>query len=405
MSRKKYLGLCLLILPVCIKAAECPQWNHSEAQNRINTLAAEIWRHDMLYHERSAPEINDAEYDALEKQLTRLQTCFPNIPVQRYQPKTHNNSLRHTAFMGSLKKADNEDDVKTFLQKFSSSEIIVQPKIDGIAVELIYQKGMLSKAITRGDGEQGKNITQHVKLMPLIPQQLPQANDLVLHGELFARLDLVDKAVLKRYVSARHLVAGQMNRSKPELTTLAAIDFFPWRWVDAPFISEIDTLKALASFGFKHPRQYTHRVNTLEDISRWRTTYGHKEDEIFLMDGVVIKSAIINDRKNDNRNREYPNWALAWKFSAKTAITTVIDIEFSKGETGKITPVLILSPVTIEGREIQRVSLGSMNNYQSKNVAVGDQVSVMLKGSATPVFGQVIVRDVEQRKSEDLEKE
>ena len=294
--------------------------------------------------------------------------------------------------MGSLKKADDQGDVKQFLQAFSPSGFVLQPKIDGIAAELIYQKGQLIKAITRGDGKQGKNITRHVRLMPLIPQTLPEAIDLVLHGELFARLDLLDNKTLKRYASARHLVAGQVNRNQPDAAILKVIDFFPWRWIDAPFVSETEVVNGLNKLGFTLPLKYTHKIHSLDDILKWREAYAVKENQIFLMDGIVVKSANFADRNKSISNSRYPGWALAWKFPAKAAVTTVVDIEFSKGKTGKITPVLVVAPVTIEGRVIRRVSLGSMNIFLAKNIRVGDQVSVMLKGLATPVFGGVVLR-------------
>lgn len=403
MSRKKYSGIFFLVLSASLKAAECPQWSNNEAKHRISVLAEEVWRHDVLYHEQNSPEISDAEYDALDRQLIRLQQCFPAISARRYQPETQKSALRHFAFMGSLKKADGEEDIKQFFQKFRTSGFILQPKIDGIAVELVYKRGTLVKAITRGNGESGENILRHVRHMPLIPKQLPDVIDLVLHGELFARLDLVDKRLFKKYVSARHLVAGQVNRKSPELASLAAIDFFPWRWVDAPFAHEMDSIKALVGFGFKHLLNYSHPVISLEEISRWRDVYSGKKNEIFLMDGIVIKSSNIKDRKSTERVRKNPDWALAWKFPAKTAVTTVIGIEFSEGKTGKVTPVLILSPVTIDGRVIQRVSLGSIKNYREKDIAVGDQVSVKLKGLATPVFGKVVIRNPERQKSGRLE--
>ena len=401
MSLKKHLGLLLLILSSCSQASECPQWNNTEAKSRITALAAEIWRHDILYHEQNKPQISDAEYDVLEWRLTHLQQCFPSVSARRYQPEAQSRSLQHVAFMGSLKKADDEGDVKAFLQKFSISGVILQPKIDGIAVELIYKKGRLIKAITRGDGDRGESIIDHVKPMALIPQELPEAIDLVLHGELFIRLDIVDKTILKKYTSARHLVAGQVNRKKPVLDALKTIDFFPWKWVDAPFASETDTINTLHKLGFKHPLKYTHNITTLKDVSSWRKIYANKKNDIFLMDGIVIKSASIADQKKAGSNQKHPDWALAWKFPAITAVTTVIDIEFSKGQTGKITPVLILTPVTIEGRNIQRVSLGSLNIFHSKNIAIGDQVSVMLKGAATPVFGRVILRGADRSMPED----
>ena len=391
----KILGFLAVFLTRLVFGDVCPDLTSEQQKAAVTGLEEQVYQHDVYYFEHHAPRISDAEYDQLNNRLKFLERCFPDIPVRRFKPELSSNKARHIAFMGSLKKAVDEEDIKTFLQTFNADTILLQPKIDGIAVELIYEKGRLSKAITRGNGEQGENISRHIKHMPLIPQQLPKPINLVLHGELFARLDLAGDSIMKKYVSARHFVAGQVNRNEPELKSLETIDFFPWHWIDAPFSSENNVISALNKLGFKHPLKYTHSINLLEDISRLRDRYGSAENEIFLMDGVVIKSADIQARSNSELNASSPDWAIAWKFPAKTAITTVVDIEFSKGKTGKVTPVLIVSPVTIDGRVIQRVSLGSINQYREKDIVIGDQVSIKLKGSATPVFGKVIFRGVE----------
>ena len=394
--------LVFLLFSLPAVGSHCPDLTTTQQTAVITKLADQIHYHDVLYFERHKPQISDAEYDQLERQLKFLNNCFPNIPIKRYQPAAVSHKAKHHTFMGSLKKATGEVDVTAFFEEFRASGIILQPKIDGIAVELIYKNGLLTEVITRGDGKQGESIIRHIQHMPLIPRQLPQSLNLVLHGELFVRLDLIKSDVLTEYASARHLVAGQVNRKKPDPETLKAVDFFPWRWIGTPFSTETETINALHKLGFKHPHEYTHTVKTSEDAAGWRETYASRKDMIFLMDGIVIKSESTEFQKNTgiNINIEKPEWALAWKFPASSAVATVIDIYFSKGKTGKVTPVLILSPVSLQGRTIQRVSLGSMDNYHRKNIAVGDQVSVMLKGSATPVFGKVIWRKGERDQSE-----
>ena len=197
------------------------------------------------------------------------------------------------------------------------------------------------------------------------------------------------------------LLPGKLPVKTPNPVSLEAIDFFPWRWIDAPFALETDAIKALTGFGFKHSLKYSHL-----NKDSWRRSLngvkimGLRKNTLFLMDGIVIKSSNMKDRGNTESNSNNPDWAIAWKFPAKTATTTVVDIAFSKGKSGKVTPVVIVSPVTVEGRVIRRVSLGSIQHYCEKDIAIGDQVSVMLKGSATPVLGQVIFRNVERQKPE-----
>ena len=382
--------LLLLLLSGLASASGCPKWSQQEAYTTITTLAVEVYNHDILYHEKHAPQISDTEYDALIARLKQLHTCYPNIPIKKFNHTPEEQSLKHQAFMGSLKKADSDKDIKHFLHQINSTPLLLQPKIDGIAVELVYEKGSLVKAITRGNGHQGQNILRSVRHMNLVPQRLLVHKTMTLHGELFARLDRVDKTLLKQYVSARHFVAGQVNRKQPEQSALQAIDFFPWRWIDSPYSSETQTIAALKKLGFTHPSLFTHSVNSLEDIKHWQDHYRNSKHAVFLMDGIVIKADDFDVRKQLGWNREHPKWALAWKFAAHYAVTTVKDIIFTTGSTGRVTPVLILNPVKIDGKTISRVSLGSMKNLKSKGVVIGNEISILLKGNAIPVFGRVI---------------
>ena len=377
-----------------LSASACPPWDHDEAIENIKRLTNKVAQHDQRYFHQNAPTISDGEYDALANRLKQWQVCFGATPISTPDTGLRNARISHRAAMGSLKKAGTPEEVSNFLQGLSGSEVLVQPKIDGVAVELVYRHGRLVQATTRGDGHNGVDITRHIRHMSLIPSTLGNWNgqEVILHGELFVRLDRIDPVFLVRYASARHLVAGQLNRSKPDDVALNSFDFFPWHWTNSRFANDLESIKTLAQMGFSLPLEHTHKVQSFKQVSQLLTDYADKRSFPFLMDGIVIKAASTALRKQRGWSGNTPNWALAWKFSGQDAVSEVTRIVFTTGRTGRVTPVVHINPVRIGNRTITRVSLGSVENLKRIDLAVGDLVSVLLKGNATPVFGQVLLR-------------
>ena len=382
-----------LLVPASGWSEDCPQWSHDEAIANIKRLVSEVAQHDERYFHRNAPSISDNDYDALTDRLAQWQSCFGGTQSNPPSVSSHRAKTRHRAVMGSLKKASTIEDVDNFLQALSGNEVLVQPKIDGVAVELVYCRGQLVQATTRGDGQNGVDITHHIKHMPLIPATLANPDqEVVLHGELFARLDWTDPELLQRYASARHLVAGQLNRSSADRKALGAFDFFPWLWVNSPFTDDRQSIKELARMGFPLPEQHTHLVHSLNQVEQLSADYSASQNVPFLMDGIVIKadSNLLRTRLGWSGN--VPGWAMAWKFAGQSALSEVAKITFTTGRSGKITPVVHINPVHLGNRTITRISLGSVAKLKQVDLAIGDLISVSLKGRATPVFGQVLLR-------------
>ncbi len=383
----------MLILWITFQAPAwaCPLWDQPTASENIRKLSADVALHDDLYFNQNAPVISDSEYDALLARLEYWKSCFPS-PEKTPQ---NNQPVIHHAFMGSLKKAKTAAEVERFVASLTPGEILVQPKIDGVAVELVYQQGVLGKASTRGNGEQGLDILWHIKQIPQIPKTLPlpasSIPTLVLHGELLVRLDKIAPTTLQQYASARHLVAGLLNRAEPDATTLQALAFFPWRWIDSPFDSDLETIQALSKMGFITVLKHTHPVQSFAQIQQLRHDYENQQTP-FLLDGIVIKANRAAQRKALGWSGNSPAWAMAWKFAPKSTVAEVAAVQFTIGRSGKITPVVHIEPVTVQNKTIAKVSLGSVENLEEKNVAIGDQVSIKLKGGATPVFGEVLFR-------------
>lgn len=389
--------LFLWLLPVLSHAAACPQLSDSEAKKAIIEITDAISYHDKLYFQHNKAEITDAEYDQLSHQLAHFQSCFPSLFVP---PVSHNSirgeSQQHWSFMGSLHKTYEPDDVQAFLTKHQKSTFILQPKIDGIAVELVYEHGHLQSAATRGDGKRGLNILSQVDKIPAIPKQLPVDTVVILHGELFARLDFFDDG-LGHYASARHYVAGHINRKKTDTDAMRKLDFFPWRWVNSPYSSRLEATGTLAKMGFSWPALYTHKVGTLADIRKHRELLMNPPKPLpFLMDGIVVKVNVSPDNQRPV-NEERPSWAIAWKFPAQTALTKVKGIDFVIGRSGKITPVLSVDTVKLGAQAVSSVSLGSVGRLKQYDITPGDTVSIGLQGQATPVFKRVVIHTSDHR--------
>ena len=171
---KKIIALLWITVLLPAWASDCPQWNQEEATENISKLADEVAHHDELYFIKNTPTISDGEYDTLVEKLKFWQECFPSIETEKFSLQIPHNkyTIHHQGRMGSLKKAQSEEEIKRFLQQLSGSGVLVQPKIDGVAVELIYKNGQLIQASTRGNGEMGVDILRHIQQMPLIPKTL-----------------------------------------------------------------------------------------------------------------------------------------------------------------------------------------------------------------------------------------
>lgn len=198
-------------------------------------------------------------------------------------------------------------------------------------------------------------------------------------------------------------MAGQLNRAEPETEAVKAFGFFPWQWVNSPFISDFLSIKSLADMGFPLVQEHTYRTASYPEIKQHLEHYATVKKPQFLMDGIVIKVDNIALRKKLGRAGNTPVWAMAWKFPPATATSEVQTIEFTIGRTGHITPVVHIKPVMVKNRTLSTISLGSIQNLNRKNLAVRDQISITLKGSASPVFAKVLFRPENRIKPELLD--
>ncbi|MCY4176960.1 MAG: hypothetical protein OXD32_00485 [Endozoicomonadaceae bacterium] len=309
------------------------------------------------------------------------------------------NNYSHSFFMGSLRKAISVEQIRLFINqiKKQGGRCVLQPKIDGLAVELIYHKGCLVAASTRGNGYKGRDIYPLIQLSGQIPKKLyfhgaPLQDNTVLHGELYLRLDLAEKNKLKNYQHARHKVAGLTAQKKPDKTWAAWLDFYPWSWVNSPHSITEQDIQQLSGWGFNFIQQQTHYADNLEEIESWRQFYEKKSAEgPMLMDGVVLKANQKNLLTRDQQ-KLMPDYALAWKFPPKKAVVRIKEIYWTTGRTGKKTAILSFEPVILGGLRITKVSAGGIKNMRKLAIRVGDVISIALKGQAIAVPDRILVR-------------
>ncbi|GFR79300.1 DNA ligase B, partial [Elysia marginata] len=364
----------------------------------LASLNETIQHHDRLYFHEHQPEISDAAYDALVERQKILNECRPSLAKTLPSKNLPSGNIRHIHPMTSLQKGKEKPELKRFISAINhlGSPVLLQPKVDGVAAELIYRDGRLVQASTRGDGEWGEDILPVIRKTPHIPKKLQTTEQVVLHGEVFTRLDLV-KGQLSNYVSARHFTAAMLQTDQPEPDNLAVLDFFPWRWIQHHRESDSQSYQQLEDWGFFKLSDYSWILSDFSQADALREQLHQSQATMpFLMDGIVIKADRISVRTELGENASAPHWAIAWKFPAEHAVTTIKNMTFTIGRTGKITVILQLEPILLAGITIKQVPVGSIKRIRALNIAHGDMVSITLKGNAIPKLDKIVHRSKER---------
>ncbi len=378
-------------------ANNCQQTNDAE----ISSLLSDIHHHKTLYEQGLQPEITDYQYDLLVEEYMALTGCnkLPDALSTRQKAEQ-----QRTIPMTGLHKATDVQQVMQFLRKVEKeseeSSIIVQPKIDGIALEVIWKNGELFHASTRGDGWYGSDVTQMLRRSQVVPERIPFRSSLIARGELYASASCV--AAFKRYADARHFAAGviQADRATPE--KLACLRFAAWQWLSCPLAEEWQCLnfleeqkiKTVAPFSSRHHFDESLRMNVTSAYQHFMTSierYG------FMTDGIVIKANNLTVQQRLATSARGPDWALAWKYQHPGAITTIRAIQFKQGRTGRVTPVIEIEPVVLQGKTISRLSGHSVKWLTKKELSAGAKIEVELKGNAVPQLKRVIEKGDDAR--------
>lgn len=384
-------------------SAPCPQLTPPAARERMTVLSGEIRRHNLLYYQKNRPESSDAEYDRLFSELVLLEKCFPALASVDSPTRTVGSTesstsakIAHERPMLSLSSSMGPEAVEILLRKVASAgggQLLVQPKVDGLPVELTYKAGRLVSAATRGNGLSGETVTETVRKIPGIPQTLtgsfPQR--LVVRGEVYADRRLLSAsgaAVASQYASPRHVAAGVLQARSPEPDSLALLRIFPFEVVMATGVkmaSDREALRLLAEWGFAIAPEQTHVATNFAEVQAVFQSYlADREQLPFAVDGIVVKVDDLALRQRLGEGSRAPFWAAAWKFPPTTATTQVRAIRWQVGRTGRRTPVAEVAPVSLSGTLVRRVSLHTAGEVARLGIAVGDQVVVALAGDIIP---------------------
>ncbi len=379
---------CLLftLLPLAAWAKDCPDWTVDHASTEISTLQRQISLWDDSYHRLGQSLISDDLYDQARQQLSQWRNCFAQpAPTADNPLASSRGTLAHPIPHTGLEKLLDDRAVDTWMA--TRQDLWIQPKVDGVAVTLVYRQGRLAQVISRGDGSLGQDWSVSGRKIPGIVQQLPQPIDLLLQGELYWRLTDHVQAV-QGSINARSKIAGLMNRQQLSDTDAAGIGLFVWAWPHGPADLN-EQLKTLAQWGFTDSQRYSQPIKNITEARHWRS-YWYNHPLPFASDGVVLHQS--QRAPADRWQVSTPYWAVAWKYPVIKALALVRKVHFKIGRTGRITPILELEPVLLDDRQIRRVSAGSLKRWQELDIRPGDQVSISLAGQVIPRLDQVILR-------------
>ncbi|MDN0849366.1 NAD-dependent DNA ligase LigB [Escherichia coli] len=370
--------------------AVCPAWSPARAQEEISRLQQQIKQWDDDYWKEGKSEVEDGVYDQLSARLTQWQRCFGSEPRDVMMPPL-NGAVMHPVAHTGVRKMVDKNALSLWMRE--RSDLWVQPKVDGVAVTLVYRDGKLNKAISRGNGLKGEDWTQKVSLISAVPQTVsgPLANS-TLQGEIFLQREGHIQQQMGG-INARAKVAGLMMR-QDDSDTLNSLGVFVWAWPDGPQLMS-DRLKELATAGFTLTQTYTRAVKNADEVARVRNEWW-KAELPFVTDGVVVRAA-----KEPESRHWLPGqaeWLVAWKYQPVAQVAEVKTIQFAVGKSGKISVVASLAPVMLDDKKVQRVNIGSVRRWQEWDIAPGDQILVSLAGQGIPRIDDVVWRGAERTK-------
>ncbi|WP_105278633.1 NAD-dependent DNA ligase LigB [Escherichia sp. MOD1-EC4550] len=385
--------MAILISILCWQSsawAVCPAWSPARAQEEISRLQQQIKQWDDDYWKEGESEIEDGVYDQLSARLTQWQRCFGNEPRDAMMPPLAGTVMHPVAHTGVRKLAD-KNALRLWMREHN--DLWVQPKVDGVAVTLVYRDGKLNKAISRGNGLKGEDWTQKVSLIPSVPQTVsgPLVNS-TLQGEIFLKREGHIQQQMGG-INARSKVAGLLMR-QGNSDTLNSLGVFVWAWPDGTQLMT-DRLQQLTTAGFTLTQTYTRAVNNADEVERIRNEWW-KAKLPFVTDGVVVRAA-----KEPESRHWLPGqaeWLVAWKYQPIAQVAEVKAIQFAVGKSGKISVVASLVPVMLDDKKVQRVNVGSVRRWQEWDIAPGDQILVSLAGQGIPRIDNVVWRGTERTK-------
>ncbi|HUL23902.1 MAG TPA: NAD-dependent DNA ligase LigA [Thermodesulfobacteriota bacterium] len=388
-------------------------------RKRVDKLREEIEYHNYRYYIHDQPEISDAEYDRLMKELEKLEEQHPelrspNSPTQRVgaSPLQEFEIVRHTIPMLSLANAFDESEarefdkrVKKFLGTSEEIEYIAEPKFDGLAIELVYEAGQFVVGSTRGDGVNGENITQNLRTIKTIPLQLfrkeiSAPERLEVRGEVIMQLKRFKELNRKReergeppFANPRNAAAGSVRQLDPKITAERPLEIYFYALGEVrgwTFKTQWDVLKTLPKWGLR-TNPNVRKCKNIEEVLDYYHEMNEKRESLpYEIDGTVIKVNSFDLQTRLGEIARSPRWALAFKFQPQQETTKIKDIRPQVGRTGALTPVALMEPVRVGGVEVSRATLHNQDEIDRLDVRIGDTVVIQRAGDVIPEVVQVV---------------
>lgn len=378
----------------------------------VESLRREIDEHNYRYYVLARPTISDADYERLMRQLLEIEQAFPEFrspdsPTQRVgaAPQSGFEVVTRGRPMLSLENATDADEVRAWRERLvravgesGGTDYVCEPKMDGVAIELIYEDGLLVRGLTRGDGVSGEDITENVRTIRAIPLRLHAGSVvpavLSVRGEVYMDLEDFDElnrrqgdAGEKLYVNPRNTTAGSLKQLDPKVTASRPLKFFAYgigNPEEAALSSQWEALEQLRSWRVP-VNGLSERRDTIETVMSYFENIQSKRDRLpYEIDGVVVKVNSFAVQTEAGQRARSPRWAVAWKFAPQVERTKILDIEIQVGRTGALTPVARLEPVMVGGVTVSNATLHNQDEIDRKDVRVGDWVFVRRAGDVIP---------------------
>ncbi|RKU06352.1 DNA ligase (NAD(+)) LigA [Candidatus Poribacteria bacterium] len=389
-------------------------------QREINDLRALIRHHEHKYYIENQPEISDAKFDVLMRQLEALEEASdtpipPDSPTQRVGGgAVLGTRIPHRNPMLSLNNSYDKQELREFAERVrrlledAPVEYITELKIDGLGVSLIYENGVFTRGLTRGDGEYGEDITDNLRTIRSVPLRLVDTETalppvLEVRGEVFIPKHLLNDINVQReaeaeppFANPRNAAAGSLRLQDASITASRPLDIFIYTLNYAEGVevaTHTASLKLMKHWGLKcNPHTACHK--SIDDVQHYYEQWvTERHDLPYETDGVVVKVNQFSQQRELGATSKYPRWAIAYKFDAQQAITTIKDIEVQVGRTGVLTPVAILEPVLLAGATITNATLHNEQEIQTKDIRIGDRIVLERAGDVIPKIVEVLTAE------------
>ena len=374
----------------------------------------ELKKHNFLYFNKDNPKISDAEYDKLKEELIKLEESNSSLKklnllqnIVGSKPTNKFKKIKHLKSMLSLSNAFEKKDMEDFLKKIdnflnqqnNNLELFSEPKIDGISATLIYEKGLLTKGLSRGDGVTGEDILENLKTIRTLPKKINGTdvpNLLEIRCEVFiSKKDFIK--IKEKFANPRNAAGGSLRQKDPRETSKIPLKYFAYGFgavEPMTFTTQKEFLKKINNWGFS-TNPLSEIISGIEDIVKQHQKIDDLRSSLdYDIDGLVYKVNDLNLQKRLGNTSNAPRWAIAYKFSAEKALTKIKNITIQVGRTGAITPVAKVEPVNVGGVVVSNATLHNEDEIKRKDIRVGDTIQIQRAGDVIP---QVVLVDISKR--------